>query len=174
MTQYKITAPVADFRGEVAGVLFDRGQALLNVDPAADLADGATALSKPQAALAYFKRKGYGIEEIEPGEDPNLDVRTAAPGTPASSAVDPATVAGSGVPAPAPAPGPASSTQPAPQSAATNDTGGDGDQPKLPARTASKADWVDYTTKHGGMTFEDADAMTRDKLAAKYHEEASK
>jgi hypothetical protein len=176
MTQYKITAPVALFSGTVADVVFSQGQALLTVDPDAERADGATSLPKENVALAYFLRKGYTVEEVEKPEDAKLDTETANPGTSASRAVDPAGIAGSGVQAPAPAPAPVGSTELAAQSTAGDDDendGGDG-KPRLPAKTASKADWFEYATTHGGMTAEEADATSRDKLAAKYHEEASK
>jgi len=40
---------------------------------------------------------------------------------------------------------------------------------RLPARSASKADWRAYAVAHG-MSEEDADAATRDQLAAHFHE----
>lgn len=171
-TQYKITAPVALFSGTVAGVVFSQGQALLTVDQDAERADGATALPKPNVALAYFRRKGYTVEEAKKPEDAKLDTETANPGTPASTAVDPGNVAGTGVTAPT-APVPVAASELAAQSA-TQDAGDGDDKPKPPAKSASKGDFVDYATKHGGMTAEDANNMTRDQLAAKYHEEASK
>jgi hypothetical protein len=171
MTQYKITAPVADFRGEVAGVVFSQGQALLTVDDAGS-PEGATSLPPARRALVYFERKGYTVEEVKKPEDAKLDTETANPGTPASTAVDPAGLAGTGVTAPA-APTPVSATELAAQAAAQND-GGDGDKPKPPAKSASKADFVEYATKHGGMTAKEADDMTRDQLAAKFHKEDAK
>lgn len=44
-----VTAPNPDFDGRVAGVAFKRGE--------------ATVESSNQAALAYFKRKGYKLQE---------------------------------------------------------------------------------------------------------------
>lgn len=171
MTQFKITAPVALFSGAVAGVVFSQGQALLTVDEDAERADGATSLPQPNRALSYFLRKGYTVEEVKKPEDAKLDKETANPGTPASRAVDPGNVVGSGV-ATTDTPTPVGSEELAAQSA------GQGDDstatPKPPAKSASKADFVAYATEHGGMTAEDANVMTRDQLAAKYHEEASK
>jgi hypothetical protein len=172
MTQYKITAPVADFRGEVAGVVFSQGQALLTVAEDAERVDGVTSLPRPNLALAYFLRKGYTVEKVEKPEDAKLDTESANPGTPASTAVDPAGLAGSGVTAPV-APTPVSATELAAQAAAQGD-GGDVDKPKPPAKSASKGDFVEYATKHGGMTDEEANALTRDQLAAKFHKEDAK
>jgi hypothetical protein len=173
MTQYKITAPVAGFNGTVANVVFSQGQALLTVDEDAERADGATSLPQPNRALAYFQRKGYTVEKVESAEDAKLDKETAAPGTPASRAVDPGQVPGSSVQTAAPAPTPVGSEELAAQAVAKAE-GDDGATPKLPAKTAPKADWFEFATKHGGMTAEEADATSRDKLAAKYYEEASK
>lgn len=166
-TQYKITAPVALFSGTVAGVVFSQGQALLTVDPEAERADGATSLPKPNVALAYFLRKGYTVEEVKSAEDAKLDNETANPGTPASSAVAPANVVGSGVTTPA-VPTPVGSEELAAQSAAQGD--GDG-APKLPAKNDTKAKWKAYATDHGGMSEADAEKATRDELAARYHNE---
>lgn len=41
------------------------------------------------------------------------------------------------------------------------------EEPKAPAKSASKADWVAYAAAQG-MEQADAEAMTRDDLAAKY------
>lgn len=49
MTNYRITTPVKDFTGEVAGVAFARGV-------------GHT--SNP-AALNYFRSAGYGVEPVD-------------------------------------------------------------------------------------------------------------
>lgn len=176
MTQYKITAPVALFSGEVAGVVFSQGQALLTVNQDAERADGATNLPQPNRALAYFERKGYKVEEVKSAEDAKLDSAPVARGTRASRAVDPAGVPGSGMQAPPPAPTPVPSDELAAQAAAavTADENEGANRPKPPAKSAPKADFVKFATDHGGMTAEDANAMTRDQLAAKYHEEASK
>lgn len=167
-TQYKITAPVALFSGTVAGVVFSQGQALLTVDTETSPAEGATSLPQPRRALTYFQRKGYTVEEVKSAEDAMLDKDTAAPGTPASSAVDPATVAGSGVQAPTPAPTPVGSEE----LAAQNDSG----TPKPPAKSASKSDWVAYakTVAEDSDEAKAIDSMTRDELAAKYSKEDAK
>ncbi len=97
---HRITTPVPGFSGNVAGVDFAGGVA--EVDPS-------------PGALAYFRRHGYGVEQVD--EDP----------------------------------------------------GDDQDADKVPARSASKADWRVYAIAHG-MTEQDADAATRDELAARYHD----
>lgn len=59
MGSFKITAPAADFSGEVVGVHFVRG-----VGTATDDTDGA--------ALAYFRRRGYVVERAdEPAAEPS-------------------------------------------------------------------------------------------------------
>lgn len=40
--------------------------------------------------------------------------------------------------------------------------------PEPPKKSATKADWVTYVTEHKGVSLEDADAATRDELAAMY------
>lgn len=40
--------------------------------------------------------------------------------------------------------------------------------PEKPAKSASKADWVDYAVKVGGLDETTADAMSRDDLAAQF------
>lgn len=42
-----------------------------------------------------------------------------------------------------------------------------GDEPKPPARSASKADWVAYATAQG-MDADEADKLTRDQLAERF------
>ncbi|MEJ6490709.1 hypothetical protein PQI23_13365 [Leucobacter sp. USCH14] len=59
----KITAPVADFDGKVAGIRFEAGTA--EIDP-----------DKHAAALAYFRRQGYGISGSAP-EHPEHDQQRA-------------------------------------------------------------------------------------------------
>lgn len=46
--------------------------------------------------------------------------------------------------------------------------GDDGDQPEPPARTAPKAEWVGYAVHVGGMTPDDADAMTKADLIEEF------
>ena len=101
-TTYRITAKHTAFSGDVAGVAFSRGTGEA-VDPAPNV-------------LAYSRRHGYGVEEVD-----------AAP------------------------------------------NGGQGPGGRMPARSASKADWKAYAVAHG-MSEEDADAATRDQLAAHFHE----
>lgn len=130
MTQYRITSPDPAFNGVVADhVVFSRGQATLTVDHDAERVDGATNLPPGAAALAYFQRRGYGIEDVTVPERP--------------VAVD--------------------EVQPS--------TG-----PKLPAKTATKVEWVAYAValkpEDGGLDEAAATALTRDQLAEKYTEAA--
>lgn len=50
--RYLITTPVRGFRGEVAGVAF--------IDSKAEVDEDGNA-----RAIAYFRRKGYGVEAVE-------------------------------------------------------------------------------------------------------------
>ncbi len=73
---YRITAPVADFRGTVAGVEFVDGQATTD----------------NEAALAYFRRHGYRVEdaagdvEADTVEDVDEDQEQEQAEAPAQSA----------------------------------------------------------------------------------------
>lgn len=130
MTDYRITSPDPAFNGVVGdGVVFSKGVALLSVDHDANRVDGATNLPAGAAALAYFKRRGYGVEDVTVPERP---------------------VAVDDVQPPA--------------------------GPKLPSKTATKADWVAYAValkpEDGGLTDAEANALTRDQLAEKYTEAA--
>ena len=49
MARFKVSAPVADYTGEAAGVEFRDGVAEVDAGP----------------ALAYFRQAGYGVEEID-------------------------------------------------------------------------------------------------------------
>jgi hypothetical protein len=73
----KITAPVKGFQGEVAGVVFSKGVG--EVD------------SGNAAALAYFRRKGYGIDgdSVAPTPTPQVDAATAPIGEPAPTPAEP-------------------------------------------------------------------------------------
>lgn len=55
--QYRITCPVKGYNGNVVGVMFDKGVAVT---------DGV-------GTLAYFKRHGYKIEEVEEAEEPGIE-----------------------------------------------------------------------------------------------------
>lgn len=52
MTEYRVTAPVKGFKGEIGGVGFHKGV--------------ATVEGEQKAELAYFRRKGFLVEEIKP------------------------------------------------------------------------------------------------------------
>jgi len=54
MDEYRVTTPVKDFSGEVAGVAFVKGEAVTSSGP----------------ALAYFRSAGYGVEHIPPHPPP--------------------------------------------------------------------------------------------------------
>ncbi|QVJ03057.1 hypothetical protein KGD82_13565 [Nocardiopsis eucommiae] len=55
MTRYDVTAPVADYNGEVGGVRFYKGRA--HVDA-----------STNGAAVAYMRRRGYTLTEVREAE----------------------------------------------------------------------------------------------------------
>lgn len=54
MTQFRVTAPAADFTGAVLAVPFKDGVAIVD--------ESAT------VALAYFRRKGYTVEPVDAAE----------------------------------------------------------------------------------------------------------
>lgn len=68
--QYKVLAPVRGFTGEVAGVHFVRGEAVVD--------DGN------KAAMQYFRRRHYGISEYRPGSE--LGPELGTPTRPAAHA----------------------------------------------------------------------------------------
>lgn len=132
---YKITAPEALFSGVVAGVAFHNGIATLAIDPDAPRPEGETRTPQPLTALAYFRRKGYLVEEVDQKEAAEAvrEAITTTPGTPNTRAVDPGQVAGSGLPAtPAPA-APA-----APAGAASGDEQADGNKDDDGKKTAGR------------------------------------
>jgi hypothetical protein len=175
MTQYKITAPEPHFSGEVAGVVFSKGKATLDSDH-----DNAA------AALAYFSRRGYGINGGEPTAEPAgpfepadpRDLATIESGTLRDGAVEPrATDAGlptnAGVANPH---GPAVVSPEAPtppgqelstEAAAVDETTSNATMPK---RSASKAEWQDYARTRAQDSDEEAaiDGMTKEELVARY------
>jgi hypothetical protein len=55
--RYRITTPVRGFHGEVAGVAF--ANSVAEVDEIANA-----------RAIAYFRRKGYGVKAVEPADGP--------------------------------------------------------------------------------------------------------
>lgn len=52
MTDYIVKAPVKGFNGEIGSVGFHKG--------------AATVTSEQKAELAYFRRKGFLVEEVKP------------------------------------------------------------------------------------------------------------
>ncbi|MFH8792199.1 hypothetical protein [Streptomyces sp. NPDC017941] len=170
MTTYNITAPEKDFSGEVAGVVFSKGEATLDSEH-----EHAT------AALSYFSRRGYGINgdaDVEPREpfeptDPRTIV-DAEGGALRDGAVEPrATDAGlptnAGVDNPH-GPRVVSPEAPTPpgESLATEAAAEGGG--KRPARTASKAEWQAYARSQAADDEEKAaiDSMTKEELVARY------
>ncbi|NUT31534.1 MAG: hypothetical protein HOV79_00515 [Hamadaea sp.] len=88
MAKFKVTTPVADFTGEIAGVAFAKGVAEVEAPlPLERLDDGAQLTRAQRAereaigadpgyrAMAYFRAQGYGIErlDVEPEPDPEDD-----------------------------------------------------------------------------------------------------
>jgi hypothetical protein len=110
--KFTVTAPVAEFNGDVAGLVFRAGEAVADGDADA-------------RALAYCRRHGYTV-------------------TPTSKKTT-ATKAAASTPAAEPG----------------------GGEPTQPKGNASKAEWVAYAVAQGA-DHDEADAMTRDDLAAKY------
>ena len=72
--RYQIEAPLRNFTGEAAGVAFTSGTGGLD-----DTTDGG------RAALAYFRRRGYGVAPA-----PEVDIATAVPQPSAPTTYDPA------------------------------------------------------------------------------------
>lgn len=180
-----VTAPVADFNGEVVGVSFHKGR-------------GTTTDPK---ALAYFRRHGYGIGGARPAADPeppdprhigdNGDgievlgtrLRDAAvdprpgdylPPTNAGEAnphgplvVSPEIHGSQGV---RPVrPGAVEVTNPAVQEVAetTHAAESVGAPVEAPAKNASKAAWVAYAVSVGGDQ-DEVGQLSRDELAERY------
>lgn len=163
----KVHAPAAGFTGSVAGVNFAGG--------VADVEEGT-------AAMAYFRRHGYGIGE--PANPPvriqTVDSRTVGvvqQGAVArDAAVDPHPTdylppvnAGKADPHSQAVVAPQLHGQPPPQAIVTAVEQAEADGAEVPNKSASKADWVTYATSpDGGMSTEDAEAATRDDLADKF------
>lgn len=169
MSSYTITSPEPGFSGTVAGVAFRNGQATVDSDHARAGAG---------AALAYFRRKGYGVDgdAREPEEQPEpVDPRgvSTVQGVPLrDGAVDPRpTDAGlptnAGVANPH---GPAvvSPGRPTPPPAADAEAAGDTEG--RPPRSASKAEWQDYARSRAADSDEEAaiDGMTKEQLVDRY------
>lgn len=55
MARFEITTPEPRWTGEVAGVAFAHGRAEIGA-------------GTPARVVAYFRRKGYGVTEIEPAK----------------------------------------------------------------------------------------------------------
>lgn len=140
-----IYSPVEGYSGTVAGVVFDDGKAETD----------------DEAALAYFRRHGYGIgsppeaEETEPTEPPEPVVTTttlrdaASPDTPEEPVK------------------PEGGTEPQPEGDVEAHPNVELPSVEQPNRSASKADWVDYAVSQGASR-DDADDMTRDDLIEAY------
>ena len=174
MTQYEITAPEPQFSGEVAGVVFSRGKATLDSDH-----DHAA------AALAYFGRRGYGInggeptvEHREPFEpvDPR-GLSTVEGGSLRDGAVEPrATDAGLPTNAGVDNPhgprvvSPEAPTPPGTELATEASAVEDGETSGRPNRSASKAEWQAYARSQAKDSDEEAavDGMTKEELVARY------
>ncbi|MFJ1865541.1 hypothetical protein ACIOD1_13000 [Streptomyces sp. NPDC088097] len=57
MTQFQVHSPEGGFSGEISGVVFRDGAALVSGD-----------LPQHRAALAYFRRSGYRVTDEAPAE----------------------------------------------------------------------------------------------------------
>jgi len=97
---FRIAAPEKLFDGAVAGVRFHRGVAVLSVDVDAPRPEGATRYPAAVTALAYFRRKGYLVEEVDSPAD--VQPEPGPVGTPNSRTAKEAEVLGlQGAPTPA-------------------------------------------------------------------------
>lgn len=174
MTTYDITAPEPQFSGEVAGVVFSKGKATLDGDH-----------EHAASALAYFSRRGYGInggeataERREPFEpaDPR-DLTTVEGGSLRDGAVEPRTT-DAGLPTNAGVANPhgpevVSPEAPTPpgHELTTEASAVEGEQSAgRPARGASKAEWQAYARSQAKDSDEAAavDGMTKEELVARY------
>ncbi|MFI9339971.1 hypothetical protein ACIG0D_01645 [Streptomyces sp. NPDC052773] len=169
MTTYQITAPEPQFSGEVAGVNFSRGKATVDGDH-----------PEAAAALAYFRRRGYGVdggapEQLAAPHEP-VDPRglaTVEGGSLRDGAVEPRAT-DSGLPTNAGVANPhgrqvVSPEAPTPpgqelatEAAAIEDEKSAG----RPVRTASKAEWVAYADRQEPGT--DHSSMTKEQLVERY------
>lgn len=104
MAKFTVTAP-QPVTAKVCGVAFADGKATVDSET-------------HRAALGYFRRRGYTVEEI-----------SAAP---------------------------AASVEETPE------------RPDAPSRAGSTEAWRTWAIEHGGMTDEEAAALSRDELAEKY------
>ena len=173
MTRYDITAPERHFSGEVAGVVFSNGKATVDGD-----ADGAP------AALAYFRRKGYGVggdEPVQPGgtfepADPR-DVAAVEAARLRDGTVNPApgdaglpTNAGQAKPHGQAVVSPGYGTPPPAADAAVNEDAEELGEERAPARSASKAEWQDYARSQAKDSEENdtIDGMTKEQLVERY------
>jgi hypothetical protein len=146
--KFKVFAPVRGYRGDVGSLLFRDG-----VAEADEVRDAAT--------LAYCRRKGYQVEPIGGGHG-------GSDGPPAKNAskaewVDYAVSQG----ADRDAAEDATKDDLIAGRYATGRAGAEPGEPAQPKGNASKAEWVDYAVARGA-DHDEADAMTRDDLAATY------
>lgn len=127
--RFTIQAPRPDFSGEVAGVYFRKGRGLLD-----------TSEEGGPAALGYFQRRGYSVEQ--------LDDTPAAPADPNGDG----------------GPGDGGKTGDG------EGAGGGPDASKRPARAASKADWQAYARSLVKDSEEEAalDGLTKEQLIEQY------
>lgn len=68
MARYEITTPEPRWTGEVAGVAFAHGRAEVDSD------------ATPARVLAYFRRKGYGVVQLDapPTAEPEAEAAADA------------------------------------------------------------------------------------------------
>ncbi|WP_367128321.1 hypothetical protein [Saccharothrix sp. HUAS TT1] len=167
---YKITAPERLFSGVVANVRFHQGVATLSVDPDAPRPDGATRNPAAVTALAYFRRKAYEVEEIDSPSE--VDRPEGPVGTPNGRVALEATVLGLTGDQGATQPPAAPPTPPNPNPGDGDGEKSDGSEVKPPAKSASKADWLEFAVNHRKADRDEADKLTRDQLADQYSKEA--
>ena len=146
--KYEVKTPVPGYVGMRAGMQFASGATIVD--------DSEPRQAK---ALRWFERKGYTITKLaEDAEASDVEV-------------------GDGAEAVATGEEDATSTETSVVDSDAAEAGQvDVDPSKrgvlTPSKSSSKATWVSWAVSHGDMTSEDANALTRDQLAAKFTEEA--
>jgi hypothetical protein len=154
MPQYRIRTPVQGHTGTVANIDFVRGEATID-----------TALDGHQAALQFFRRRGYGVEQLDaepeaarvpdipdegsglPGDDPSFGGRPKDPADAVFSTSGETTGT-------EPEQVPPALVPPVPET------------PARPAGNASRDDWATYASVVLLLPAEEANALTRTDLVA--------
>lgn len=139
-TRYRVTTPVPDFVGLVGNCMFHAGRYMGPVE---------------EGPLAYFRAQGYGVDELD--ADGNAVVRDedgeVVRVVELDERGDVVSAEGDAPESPEAAP-PVGETPPEVSN-------------KVPAKSASKADWIAYAETQG-MPLGEAEGYTRDELAVRF------